>query len=265
MNILDAMMERRSVRNFDGEPISAEQKQLLIDFADSVSKSSPLHGGVTIRLKEFDIKNGFRPSTYGTITGACNFFLVAIDSEPMSALAAGYIFEQVVLKATCLNLGTCWIAATFKGTDFDHDTTWPSGQQLRIICPIGLASKQSLRAKITRFACGSSNRKQAEKLFFFENFSSPLPTNNRFFESLDMLRRAPSSVNSQPWRALVIDSSVHFYYKPKSNLSILDCGIGLCHFHETEKFRGSNGTFSIISSPPSPPDDWQYLISYNLP
>jgi len=61
-----------------------------------------------------------------------------------------------------------------------------------------------------------------------------------------MMRLAPSSVNSQPWRALVVGDTVHFYYTPKSNLSLIDCGIGLCHFYEDERFHGHAGRFSEI-------------------
>ncbi|MDE6458444.1 MAG: hypothetical protein K2L31_07600, partial [Muribaculum sp.] len=85
---------------------------------------------------------------------------------------------------------------------------------------------------------------------------------NRFAEPLEMMRLAPSSVNSQPWRALVMGDTVHFYYLPKSNLSLIDCGIGLCHFYETERFNGNKGTFSGMENAPNAPQGWRYLISY---
>lgn len=79
-----------------------------------------------------------------------------------------------------------------------------------------------------------------------------------------MLRLVPSSTNSQPWCALVSGNAVHFYYKPKSPASVLDCGIGICHFYETEKFNGRSGKFSKVANAPNAPEDWMYLVSYTL-
>ena len=137
MNIIDAMKERRSVRTFDGSGLSPERiAELEAVIAES---NSPFGGNVSIKLKKFDIKEGYKPSTYGMIKGAEDFFLLGIGSDEASALSAGYRFEQVVLKAWELGLGTCWIAATFKGSDFDKDITWNDGEELKVICPVGVA------------------------------------------------------------------------------------------------------------------------------
>ncbi|MDE6239257.1 MAG: hypothetical protein K2M54_04625, partial [Muribaculaceae bacterium] len=93
-------------------------------------------------------------------------------------------------------------------------------------------------------------------------FNTPLSPDNRFGQALEMLRLAPSSTNSQPWRALVSGDTVHFYYVPKSQASVLDCGIGLCHFYETERFNSHNGTFQKDTDAPIPPKNWKYLITY---
>lgn len=260
MDILQAMRERRSVRSFNGKPLSRETVDNL---KKAVEESYTLFSGnVTIRLKSFDLKGDFKPSTYGVIKGASEFFLLGIRDDEDSALSAGFRFEQVVLQATALGLGTCWIAATFKGSQFDSGEKWPDGESLRIICPVGVPERQRLLEKLTRAALGSQNRKPFSSLFFEDDFKHPLNPDNKFAESLQMLRIAPSSTNSQPWRALVSGEKVLFYYKPKSPVSILDMGIGICHFYETEKFNGYHGTFEKQSETPVPPENWKYLITY---
>lgn len=260
MDIIEVMKERRSVRSFDGEGLTTEQKSQLEKAIEE--SDSPFGGKVTIRMKKFDLKSGYKPGTYGMIKGAEDFFLLGIGSDEASALSAGFRFEQVVLKAWAMGLGTCWIAATFKGSDFDRGETWPDGEELKIICPVGVAAKQSLMEKMTRMTLGSKNRKPFETLFFTDDFKSPLSPESHFGESLEMLRVAPSSTNSQPWRALVDGSTVHFYYKPKSAASVLDCGIGMCHFYFAQKYQNRTGQF--IKSDPgiTPPEDWRYLYSY---
>ncbi len=260
MNIIEAMTGRRSVRNFNGAGLTAEQKAVL---EKAINESySPFGGKLTIRLKEFDLKGGYKPSTYGTIKGSSDFFLLGIGSDEASALTAGFQFEQVVLKAWEAGLGTCWIAATFKGSDFDKGEAWPEGEELKIISPVGVADKPSFREKLTRFAIGSKNRKPFDELFHLDDFETPVPEDNRFYEALAMLRLAPSSTNSQPWRALVIGNKVHFYYIPKSKASVLDTGIGICHFYETERYYGRDGSFAKDSNAPAPEKNLRYLITY---
>ena len=255
------MKERRSVRTFDGEGISAAQRAAL---EQSIARAgSPFGGNVTIRLKQFDLKAGYRPGTYGMIRGAENFFLLAIGSDEASDLTAGFTFEQVVLEAWQAGLGTCWIAATFKGSDFDRDGTWPHGEELKVVCPVGTAEKPSVKEKITRLALGSKNRKPFDTLFFSGDFTTHVAADDTFREALEMMRLAPSSTNSQPWRALVDGSTVHFYYVPKSPASVLDTGIGIRHFYDTEQFHSHAGTFTRLSSAPTPPDNWKYITSYN--
>lgn len=260
MNIIEAIKERRSVRSFNGEPLSESMRDQLT--AAIANIFNPFGGSYSIRLKQFDLKNGYKPTTYGVIRGASDFFLIGIADDDVSALAAGFGFEQVVLTAWQLGLGTCWIAATFKGTDFDNGQSWPDGERLRIVCPVGTAAGKSVMEKITRLAVGSNKRKPFADLFFSDDFDRPLLPESRFGEALGMLRLAPSSTNSQPWRALVDGDTVHFYCVPKSPASVLDCGIGICHFYETERFNGHAGTFFKADPAPASHLNWRYLISY---
>ena len=123
MNIIEAMKERLSVITFDGKGISPGQTTQLEQAIEQFN--SPFGGNLSIKLKKFNLKEGYKPSTYGMIKRAEDFFLLGIGSDEASALSAGYRFEQVVLKAWQLGLGTCWIAATFKGSDFERGVEWP--------------------------------------------------------------------------------------------------------------------------------------------
>lgn len=75
MNLLEAIKERRSVRSYDGNRLTDLQIATLLDAINE--SSSPFGGRLTIRLKEFDLRKGYRPTTYGMIKGARHFFLLA--------------------------------------------------------------------------------------------------------------------------------------------------------------------------------------------
>ncbi len=262
MDITEIIRERRSVRTYDATPLSEEEKNALISTAEHAT--DPFGGQVTIRLRDVDPTHDFKPSTYGVIKGAPAYFLLGIGSDEASALSAGFRFEQVVLKATEMGLGTCWIAATFRGTAFAQGLDLPEGEELKIVCPVGHPAGRRLMEKMTRLTLGSDKRKPFDTLFFDRDFGTPLSPDNRFAPALAMLRLAPSSTNSQPWRALVDGTCVHFYYLPKSAVSLIDCGIGLCHFSLTQEAHGSAGRYYKAPTPPVPPKGWKYLYSYEL-
>lgn len=260
MNILEAIKTRTSVRTFNGVPLTAEQcAELRKTIADVID---PFGGQVTIQLAEVKLDGPYKPGTYGVITGASNYLLMGIADNPESQLAAGFMMEQVVLKATEMGLGTCWIAATFKGTDFARLAKLESDRPLRIIAPVGTpAEHKKFIEKATRFIARSDKRKPFEELFFHRNFDTPASENGPFHEALEMLRLAPSSTNSQPWRAVVDGDKVHFYYADKSKCSILDTGIGICHFTLTEQYLGHKGHFASADHPESA--RFHYLTTWN--
>lgn len=260
MNIIEAMKERRSVRSYNRQSLSPSLRDDLLAAVDAIY--NPFGTDYTVKLQQFDMAEGFRPSTYGVIRGANDFFTLGIADGDRAALAAGFGFEQVVLKAWQTGLGTCWIAATFKGTDFEKGQTWPEGQRLRIICPVGYPESKSFLEKMTRMALRSDKRKPFVDLFFDGDVNTPASPDGRYGEALEMLRLAPSSTNSQPWRVLIDGDTVHFYYVAKSPASVLDCGIGICHFYLTENFYGRKGDFFTETTPPAGSKDWHYLVSY---
>lgn len=170
MNIIEAITSRHSVRTFNGAALTQAHQTALAEAIRTAT--DPWGGDVTIRLAEFDLERGYRPSTYGMIRGARTFFLVAIGAGDASALSAGFRFQQIVLKAWQLGLGCCWIAATFKGSDFDRGQQWPAGETLKIVCPVGTPARPTLLNRLISTAFGSRNRKPTDRPVFPRRFQS---------------------------------------------------------------------------------------------
>lgn len=246
--------ERRSVRSFNtNEPMTKKEADVLR--AEFEEIKSPFGGKISVELKKFDLQGTFKPSTYGTINGASWYFLMGTDSTEESQLSLGFRMEQVVLKATSMGLGTCWIAATFKGTTFADAAQFPSDTPLQVVMPVGYpAEKKSLKEKLMRATLGSAKRKPMSDLFIVND-------NSEYYKPLEMMRLAPSSTNSQPWRAEVDGDTVYFYYEKKSEASILDLGIGLSHFYLSAKEMGIEGSLSICKEAPAH-DKWIPLVKF---
>ena len=136
---------RRSVRSFDTNESMTEKEAEILRTAFAEIES-PFGGKLAVELKRFDLQGTFKPSTYGTINGALWYFLMGTDGTEESQLSLGFRMEQVVLKATSMGLGTCWIAATFKGTTFADAAGFPDDFPLRVVMPVGYPTeKQSIK------------------------------------------------------------------------------------------------------------------------
>lgn len=249
-SIREIIVKRVSVRTYDGSRQLSDEvvEQIRQSIANA---SAPFGGKFTIDFKKFDLKGPQSPSTYGVVSGASWYLLMGIHDDEISALSAGYAMEKVVLEATGIGLGTCWMALTFKGSDFTKESQMPADEPLRIISPVGYpAAKRKMLESLTRVTLGSSRRKPMDDLFSEGDFGTPVRVDSVFYEALSMMRLAPSAKNTQPWRALVRGNEVWFYYEKKSEASILDLGIGLCHFDLTLKAAGREGTWAKSTDAP---------------
>lgn len=261
MNIIETIRQRRSVRNYSPAPLTESQIEELRKII--ASSSSPFGGNVTIQLDTFEATGPVKMGTYGFVSGARNYFVVASSDDDDSLLSLGYRFEEVVLGATALSLGTCWLGATYRSSAFERRHTWPAGESLRIVSPVGIPARKTLKERILRLSAGSDKRKPFGSLFFKDDFSTPLEETDRFGLSLEMLRLAPSSTNSQPWRAVACGNKVHFYYVPRTKFALIDSGIGLCHFALSEKEQDHRGSFANDPDAPKPSGNLVYLTTWS--
>ena len=186
--------------------------------------------------------------TYGVIKGA-KYFLVSVSKkDDLSLMSLGYSLEKVILYCTSLGLGTVWLGGTFNKSNFSKVVNLKDDEKIPIVAPVGYeGGKKSILGAL--IGNNKNKRKPFSKLFFNENFNTPLTEENakEYFEPLEMLRLAPSAVNKQPWRAVKKDNRIDFYVVA-NNFSNIDIGIALCHFHLTAIENNLHGEFKIIDS-----------------
>lgn len=236
---------RHSVRTFDaGRRLTSITLERIEGFiADAVS---PFGGNYSLRLSDFSNIDQPLPSTYGSIKGASVYITAASSPDLSSLLSLGFAGEQVVLRAALQDLGTCWVGGTFRASDFSSAAELPEGETLRLVIPVGYAADhRRLREKITSAMFRSASRKPFDKMFYAGDFSTSVPADSPFRRPLEMMRLAPSSLNSQPWRALVRSDEVVFYYKGKGWMPVVDMGIALCHFYFGLPERLRTGVWQI--------------------
>lgn len=263
MDMMQLVKTRRSVRTFDGRPLSKEDKDKLCAYMQEI----PNPYGIPVRFVLLDAKEHGLSSP--VIMGESCYVTAKVDRVPHSEEAYGYCFEKLVLYAWSLGIGTTWIGGTMKRSLFERAAEVRDGEWMFCVSPLGYpAEKMSIRESVMRKTIKADERKSAEQLFFDGDFSTPLAAEDeKLRDALEMVRWAPSATNSQPWRIVRIGDDLHFYlahtkgYTDKAgwDMQKIDMGIALCHF------MGALGGELSLSDPGIPMDEsTEYITTVKL-
>jgi hypothetical protein len=176
----------------------------------------------------------------------------------------GYTVERIILGATDLGLGTCWLGGTFSKSSFSKKISLQTGETIPAVIAIGYAAdKRRYFDSFVRRRAGSDHRLPWQELFFNSDFGNPLSQAEAgdFSPFLEAVRLAPSASNNQPWRIVKDGSLWHFYlHRTKGygernqklfklvDLQRVDMGIAMCHFDLTAREAGFRGQW-VFSDP----------------
>jgi len=271
INVKEVIKRRISNRTYEERSLTEEDKKKLLEFNSTLT--NPF--GVEVKVQYISKEKGaddVQLGTYGTIKGAKDFLAITVKDQPYAMEAIGYQFENLVLYATDMGIGTVWLAGTFKRKDFINAIEIGEDDLFPCICPLGYpAQKQSFLEKITKASLGSKKRKDWDKLFFLDDFTKVLTKVDAgiYEDALEMLRLAPSATNSQPWAVVKEGNKFHFFCNYKNTLNDdvkkikhIDIGIALSHFHQTAMSKGLNGNLQVKDIGFSIPDNMHYVLSY---
>ena len=139
--INDIVRKRKSIRTFNTEEISSEIVGKLNEYINEIK--GPFKENIIFKI--LDSKehiNGARLGTYGVIKGATKFVVAKVKEGQYSLEELGYEMESLVLYATSIGLGTCWVGGTFKKGQFAKAMEVKEGEILPIVVPIGYAKEK---------------------------------------------------------------------------------------------------------------------------
>ena len=271
--VCDTIQKRHSVRTFDAKPLDGETLEKLTAYAKDLR--NPFDVPVTVHVLETGDGSAKKLGTYGVIKGTKTFLGVTVPKGALSLEAVGYSFEQLVLYATHLGVGTCWLAATFDRKAFTGAMHVGDDEWMPVISPIGYpAEKRAISESLMRSSMKSNQRKDWSELFFDGDFQTPLSRGaaGGYAQPLEMLRLAPSATNAQPWRVLRRDGAFHFDAKTGEGkdevdppiIQRVDVGIGANHFCLTAWEQGLAGSLKVMDAPADTgaPENYRYLFTW---
>lgn len=277
--ITEIIQRRYSCRTYVDTPLEEAKRQQLERFMSSLQNGP---SGAPVRLQLLVATEEDRAAlrglhTYGFIRGATAFIIGVVGDGPRNMEDFGYCMEQVVLYATDLGLGTCWLGGTFNRSAFAAKAGLREGEQMPAVSAVGyIASKRGLVQRVIRGAARSDNRRPWTHLFYRERFGQAISTADAgaYATLLEMVRQAPSASNRQPWRIIQDGSVWHFYlqrtpgYRSARRLRVpdlqrVDMGIAMCHWELTAQETGLAGQWVIQEPPIARPDDLtEYIVSW---
>jgi hypothetical protein len=280
--ITEIIRGRFSCRTYLETPIDKGTRQRLLDFMEACPSgpfgSRPRFCLVAATENDFSALRGL--GTYGFIRGASGFILGAVEPAEKDLEDYGYLMERILLFATALDLGTCWLGGTFTQNSFARKISLTGDEVMPAVASIGyIADPEKAQGGFIHHYAGAHNRQAWEKLFFDRQFGVPLAPEDagQYAIPLEMVRLAPSASNKQPWR-IVRDGSVWHFYLGRTpgyrdgffqvllnlvDLQRMDMGIAMCHFELTAREAGLKGEWIVEEPRIEKPDGLtEYTVSW---
>ena len=267
-DMINTIIERKSVRTYDGKNLKPEDLKVLKEYAENIE--TPFGIPAEFRFLEAD-KYGLKSPV---LSGVNLYVAGKTEIVPYADGSFGYAFEKLVLKAQSMGIGTVWIAGTMNRDAFEKAMELKDNEFMPAVSPLGYPTKRSMREILMRKGIKADSRIAYDKLFFEGSFKSPISGSkySELKEVLETVRWAPSAVNKQPWRVVVCDEMIHFYehhdkgYKHANGMDLqkVDLGIAICHFDLALSEKGFNHEIVIDDPGLETPQDVEYIASFKM-
>ena len=170
MEVFDAIRTRRSIRKYKSEPIPDKKLRTILEAARLAPSAANRQPWRFVVIQDVDRKKALaKVANNQTFFNDAAAIIVAIgdpevsarwyEKDPMIAL------EHIVLAATALGYGTCWIGA-FDEDALKHLLKIPAEMKVIALLPIGIPDETP----------APRPRKEFSEIFFKEEWQNPWPT-----------------------------------------------------------------------------------------
>ena len=209
MDIIEAMKERHSVRQYEKKPLGEKAVTALCEEIMLCNKEGGLHIQlVTNEPKAFDCFMAH----YGKFEGVTSYIALVGPKSGDLDEKCGYYGERLVLKAQQLGLNTCWVAMSYSKTPGAFEIE--NGEKLTAVIAVGYGKTKGVQHK----------SKAPEEV---SNVSSETP--DWFRNGVEAALLAPTAINQQKFCFIYADGKVIAKAKT-AFFSKLDLGIAKYHF-----------------------------------
>jgi nitroreductase len=235
MDFLAAIHQRVSTRSYADRSVDPALLEGLLSFAENADHVSNVPARVALVSGGDAVKDvlTFMIGSYGFVLNAPQLLVGVLPEESETArIDLGYVLEQVVLQATRLGLGTCWITGSYDAERAGNALALTSGEVAAAVCALGYPAERGLgrlHSRAVRRLARGHRRKPLNEIVFSERWRGPWTPQDAdptLVPILEHARLAPSAHNGQPWRFVVdADRVALAVVRP----SFIDAGIVMSH------------------------------------
>lgn len=235
---IEAIEKRISCRAYADQPLDQPVIDELATLAATLGEEGgftlavigPTDGGKKLRLNGRMFSGPV--STYAALIGA---------DDDLTREKVGYFGEKLVLHATQMGLGTCWVAGTFDR----KSVTVPlgEGEVLHDVIPLGIMAARQTFAQRTIRAGLRRRDKKPEAMYQGDTSLMDAPAWIR--SGIDAVIKGPSAVNEQPVVFVREQGQLRATLPhPKRSVEYTDLGIAKLHFQIAAEAAGVIGSWS---------------------
>lgn len=282
---------RKSIREFKDTQIKQEQLVELEKFSDSCKKLVP---NIEIEIKLFDNSRDKVSEKLQKIAGykgnmieAPNYIFILSEVADNHIENAGYIGESMVLKATELEIDSCWI--TFEDSDKILDKLEiSSNKSISAIIALGYEATSYKKKIVNPTKTGesyslsnmeivdndTSTRLGVEEIVYIDewgkNIDAETLAERALLDAFNYARMAPSTLNRQPWRFIVDGGKVILAVRNDEHTntyeSKIDAGIVMLFFESIVRTTlfDTSWTLEKTEKTYNIPNDYKYIGYCNI-
>lgn len=210
MDMLQAIKERHSVRQYKAESIDQTVRMELDTFVEDMN----IRSGLNMKIY-YDEPEGFdsRLAHYGSFRNVNNYIVLAGQDCDDFAERCGYYGEMVVLKAQQLGLNTCWAALTYNKKMVKKIVG--KNEKLCMVIALGYGENQGVPHK----------GKSLEKVVATKG---AMP--DWFKKGAEAALMAPTAINQQKFKIGTVKGEPVIKVSGRGMHTKVDLGIVKCHF-----------------------------------
>ncbi|HHT50382.1 MAG TPA: hypothetical protein GXZ78_02765 [Eubacteriaceae bacterium] len=245
--------QRKSVREFKEGNLENKDIDALMEFADSVKS---IEGDISTTF--YFVKDGNKAyekmvgyaGYYGMPIEGPHYLLLMSEKKNNYKINAGYMMEQVMVKAMEMEIGTCWIdILEEKRVDLKSALKIDIEGEIAAIVALGYPKTNIFGIEIPL-----TGRKSIEEFVYKKSWGELMSLGELSQRGLQdvfyYVRYAPSWGNIQPWKFIIDDYRLILTMHQEKEDKVLEdhdleCGIMMLYIEKMMHSQGISGKWTL--------------------
>lgn len=252
MDCKQIILNKCSVRDYKAKKVDAKAIKELSQYVNHCPKLVE-DIAMDIRIMDNDVVyrqlDGFA-GYHGILINAPHYIIILSEHREHYIENAGFVGESISMKAYEMGVDSCWI--TFNDSEkVIHRLNIVTNKEVVGILAIGYGKKKTpitlgtlkvgdnySQADMRKKDSSQSKILPLQEMVYIDRWGEGADVNmlleRALYEPMDCVRKAPSTMNRQPWRFLIVGGKIILAMRKDSDISEyekrIDAGIAMMYF-----------------------------------